>query len=184
MASDSQHAEAKFDTRPGDPAQAEESMLDREINIAEARVLVVDDHEQNLELLQAYLEDLGCAVSTATDGVEAIASIESDPPDLVLLDVMMPRMSGYQLCEKLKSEPHTRGIPVIMVTALSEVGDVERAVEAGADDFLTKPVHKVELCTRVRSLLRVRLLRSRLERTMAEVERLRGAGGTGSGDKG
>lgn len=162
----------------GDAAQAEESMLDREINITDATVLVVDDHQQNLELLQAYLEDLGCAVETAEDGVSALASIERRPPDLLLLDVMMPRMSGYQLCERLKSAPATRDIPVVMVTALSEVGDVERAVEAGADDFLTKPVHKIELCTRVRSLLRVRLLRRQLERTMAEVERLRNAGGS------
>ena len=150
-----------------------ESQLDREINLASAGVLVVDDHEQNLELLQAYLEEIGCTVLTARDGVEAIGSVERHDPDLILLDVMMPRMSGYQLCERLKADPKTREIPIVMVTALSEVGDVERAVDAGADDFLTKPVHRVELCTRVRSLLRVRLLRKQLERTLDEVSRLR-----------
>lgn len=140
-------------------------------------VLVVDDNEQNLELMQAYLEDLGCPVRIATDGMEALESVEREQPDVVLLDVMMPRMSGFQACARLKGTPRTRDIPVIMVTALNEVGDVERAVECGADDFLTKPVNKLELLTRVRSLMRVRLLRKQLDHAMSEMKRLReGAG--------
>ncbi|MBL0927771.1 MAG: response regulator [Phycisphaerales bacterium] len=139
--------------------------------MASAAILVVDDHEQNLELLQAYLEGLGCAVRTARDGLEALHSVEANPPDLILLDVMMPRMSGFQLAQKLKADPHYRDIPIVMVTALSEVGDVERAVECGADDFLTKPVHKVELTTRVKSLVRVRLLKRQLEAAMRELRR-------------
>lgn len=139
-------------------------------------VLVVDDNEQNLELLQAYLEDLGCEIRAARDGVEALASIEAKEPDLVLLDVMMPRMSGFQACSRIKASPKTRDIPVVMVTALNEVGDVERAVESGADDFLTKPVNKLELLTRVRSLLRVRRLKRQLDRTLEEVRRLSGGG--------
>jgi two-component system, OmpR family, alkaline phosphatase synthesis response regulator PhoP len=131
--------------------------------ISRARILLVDDNLQNLELMQAYLEGLPCQLSTARDGVEAIAAMEHEKPDLVLLDVMMPRMSGFEVCQKIKSNPSTRDIVVIMVTALHEVGDYERAVECGTDDFLTKPVNKLELVTRVKSLLRVSLLKRRLD---------------------
>jgi len=94
--------------------------------------------------------------------VQAIEAIQKHKPDLVLLDVMMPKMSGFEVCRKLKSDPATREIVIIMVTALHEVGDHERAVESGTDDFLTKPVNKLELVTRVRSLLRVSLLKRKL----------------------
>jgi two-component system cell cycle response regulator len=141
-------------------------------DLAASSVLVVDDNEQNLELIQAYLEELGCEIRAARDGVEALASVESAPPDMILLDVMMPRMSGFQACARIKSNPQTRDIPVLMITALNEVGDVERAVESGADDFLTKPVNKLELLTRVRSLLRVRQLKKQLDRTLEEMRRL------------
>ena len=159
------------------PAQAtgpEKSALGAE-SLTDATVLVVDDNDQNLELLQAYLDELGCAITTARDGVEAMEAVEAALPDLVLLDVMMPRMSGFQVCERLKSSPRTRDIPVIMVTALNEVGDVERAVEAGADDFLTKPVNRLELVTRVRSLLRVRRLKHQLDSTLDELRRYKGS---------
>jgi len=151
----------------------DEPALDQEIDVGSASILVVDDHEQNLELLQAYLEDVGCRVRPARDGREAIAAVEAEQPDLVILDVMMPKMSGFQVCSSLKGDPKTRDIPIVMVTALSDVGDVERAVESGADDFLTKPVHKIELVTRVKSLLRYRLLKRRYDQAMRDVRRLR-----------
>lgn len=150
-----------------------------EPDLSESTILVVDDNEQNLELLLAYLEDLGCQLRAARNGIEAVAAIDEKQPDLVLLDVMMPQMSGFQVCSKIKSDPATRDIPVVMVTALNEVSDVERAVESGADDFLTKPVHKLELVTRVKSLLRVRLLRRQLEKTLKEMRRLREETGRG-----
>jgi two-component system cell cycle response regulator len=144
-----------------------------ELDLREAKVLIVDDNLQNLELLQAYLESLGCELLTARDGVEAAESIERTPPDIILLDVMMPNMSGFELCSKIKSDPKKRDIPIVMVTALNEIGDVERAVECGTDDFLTKPVNKLELLTRVRSLLRVRLLKKELAKTLSQLDQLR-----------
>ena len=141
--------------------------------IAACTLLIVDDNEQNLELLQAYVEDLGCGVRVARDGQEALDEVDRKTPDLVLLDVMMPRMSGFQACTRIKGNPATRDIPVLMVTALNEVGDVERAVECGADDFLTKPVNRLELLTRVKSQLKIRIVKRQLEQTMAELRRLK-----------
>ncbi|MBS0195745.1 MAG: response regulator [Planctomycetes bacterium] len=139
-------------------------------------VLLVDDNEQNLELLLAYLEELGCELRTANDGIEALEEVAKQAPDLILLDVMMPRMSGFQVCAKIKKDPATADIPIVMVTALNEVSDAERAVESGADDFLTKPVNKLELVTRVRSLLKVSLLQRQLKKTMAELRRAQSGG--------
>ena len=126
-------------------------------DVSAATILLVDDNQQNLELMEAYLEDLGCTLKAAEDGVAAIEAIEQCTPDLVLLDVMMPRMSGFEVCQRIKAQPATRDIIVIMVTALNEVGDFERAVECGTNDFIAKPVNKVELLARVRSLLELRM---------------------------
>ena len=148
---------------------------DPPMDLSESTLLLVDDNEQNVELLQAYLETLPCQTLVAFDGEQAMAIIE-DPdqptPDLVLLDVMMPRMSGFEVCRKIKEDPKTRSIPVMMVTALNELGDIERGVESGTDDFLTKPVNKLELITRVKSLLRVRHLKRELDRTEAYIRDL------------
>jgi CheY-like chemotaxis protein len=145
-----------------------------EVDLSRSTILIVDDNAQNVELLQAYLEALPCKTLTAFDGLEAMKVIErGDPmPDLILLDVMMPRMSGFEVCRKIKEDPATRSIPVMMVTALNELGDIERGVESGTDDFLTKPVNKLELITRVKSLLRVRHLKRELDRTMAYIQDL------------
>jgi CheY-like chemotaxis protein len=142
-------------------------LSDEQQMIARSKVLVVDDNPQNLELLVAYLESLGCRIITAVDGLEAMDKVHQEQPDLILLDVMMPRMSGFEVCRKLKSDPATREVPIIMVTALNELGDIQRGVESGTDDFITKPVNRLELTTRVRSLLRVRHLKNELERTLA-----------------
>jgi len=122
-----------------------------------SKVLIVDDNAQNLELLEAYMLELPEVTPiTATNGVDALEKVAAEKPDLILLDVMMPRMSGFEVCKVLKADPETRDIPVIMVTALDELGDVERARECGTDEFLSKPVNRAELTSRVRSLLRVR----------------------------
>ncbi|MBC22427.1 MAG: two-component system response regulator [Phycisphaerae bacterium] len=143
---------------------------DQSIPLDDATILLVDDNIQNLELMQAYLETLPCNLLTAVDGIEAVEIIEREKPELVLLDVMMPRMSGFEVCQAIKTNPILRETVVIMVTALHEVGDYERAVECGTDDFLTKPVNKLELLTRVRSLLRVRLLKKKLDALMQREE--------------
>jgi two-component system, OmpR family, alkaline phosphatase synthesis response regulator PhoP len=130
-------------------------------------ILIVDDNSQNAELLQAYLEGLNCTSHVAVDGVDALEKVAQLHPDLILLDIMMPRMSGFEVCRRLKADPKYRDIPIIMVTALNELGDIERGVESGTDDFLSKPINKLELVTRVKSLLRVRHLKSQLERTLA-----------------
>ncbi len=136
-----------------------------------ATVLVVDDNPQNLELLCAYMEDVeGVRVIAASNGLEALQQVSQSRPDLILLDIMMPKMSGFEVCRQLKSNPRTRDIQIVMVTALNEVGDHERAVECGTDEFLTKPVNRVELITRVRSLLKVRHLKQELQRTLEALD--------------
>jgi DNA-binding response OmpR family regulator len=131
------------------------------------KILIADDNQQNVELLEAYLSGLECQVETAADGEETLRTVERFAPDLVLLDVMMPRLSGFEVCRKIRANPAMRETLVLMVTALNEPSDFERGVQAGTDDFLTKPVNKIELLCRVKSLLRVRHLRSQLDRTLA-----------------
>ncbi len=130
-------------------------------------ILVVDDNQQNLELIQAYLDDVECKVVSAHDGVEALDTIGKAKPDLVLLDVMMPKMSGFEVCRRLKGNPDTSDIPVIMVTALNEFGDIERGIDSGTDDFVSKPVNRLELLTRVKTMLKLKHLSDTLQRTVA-----------------
>ena len=143
-------------------------------DIPASDILIVDDNAQNAELLQAYLEPLNSQVRIAVDGVDALEQVNQKQPDLILLDIMMPRMSGFEVCRRLKADPQTRDIPVVMVTALNELADVERGVDSGADDFLSKPINKLELLTRVKSVLRVRHLKSELERTLSYLAEIEG----------
>lgn len=133
----------------------------------EPSVLVVDDNQQNLELLLAYLEDVDCKTLSAGDGAQALEVVKTSSPDLILLDVMMPKMSGFEVCRRIKNDPKTTDIPVIMVTALNELGDIERAINSGTDDFLSKPVNKWELVTRVKTMLKLKHVTDKLERTLA-----------------
>src|SRR5512138_2003138 len=127
-----------------------------------ARVLVVDDIPANVKLLEARLSAEYFDVVTATSGAEALAICERAECDIVLLDVMMPDMDGFEVCRRLKSNPATHHIPVVMVTALDQPSDRIKGLEAGADDFLTKPVSDVALIARVRSLSRLKLMTDEL----------------------
>jgi two-component system, cell cycle response regulator len=127
------------------------------------KILVVDDIPVNIQLLDKQLTSAGFAVVTARNGEEALAQVETHKPDLVLLDVMMPKLDGFETCRILKSNDTTNYIPVIMVTALNEMEDKIKGAEAGADDFITKPFNKHELFVRVKSLLRIKRLHDQLK---------------------
>ncbi len=139
---------------------------------AESRILIADDNEPNVELLEAYLGDLNCQIDVAVDGRDTLAKVDSFRPHLILLDIMMPKLSGFEVCKQLKSAPETRGIMILMVTALNELGDIERAVEAGTDDFLSKPVNKIELLKRVENMLRLRNISDENERLRRYIEEM------------
>ncbi len=128
------------------------------------RILIADDNATNVELLEAYLAELDCEIEVAVDGRDTLAKVQQFQPDLILLDIMMPKLSGFEVCQQIKQDPNTKNIMVLMVTALNELGDIERAVAAGTDDFLSKPVNKVELLKRVENMLRLRHVTDELER--------------------
>ena len=138
------------------------------------RILIADDNEANVELLEAYLSGLEVETDVAVDGQDTLDKVASFRPDLILLDIMMPKLSGFEVCQRLKSDTATNGIMILMVTALNELGDIERAVEAGTDDFLSKPVNKVELNKRVQVMLEVRSTRDENERLREYIKRMEG----------
>jgi CheY-like chemotaxis protein len=136
------------------------------------RILIADDNAANRELLEAFLATMDCVVETAVDGQDTINKVASFKPDLILLDVMMPKLSGFEVCKQVKENPQTRRVMILMVTALNELGDIERAVNAGTDDFLSKPVNKVELLKRVGNMLKLKGTSDELERLRAYIREM------------
>ena len=136
------------------------------------KILIADDNQANAELLEAYLSEIDCELTFAADGQETLEQVKAIEPDLILLDVMMPKRSGFEVCQHLKSDPKTSPIMILMVTALNELGDIERAVHAGTDDFLSKPVNKPELLKRVENMLALKDTRDENERLRRYIEKM------------
>ena len=136
------------------------------------RILIVDDNPANCELLEAYLDSVDCETEVAVDGRQALEKAVSFQPDLILLDVMMPKLSGFEVCEKIKRDPQLKNIMILMVTALNELGDIERAVNAGTNDFLSKPVNRIELLKRVENLLELKGVTDENERLRQYIQRM------------
>jgi two-component system, OmpR family, alkaline phosphatase synthesis response regulator PhoP len=134
------------------------------------RVLIADDNPQNVELLEAYLAAGDWDIRTAADGEETLRLVRDWRPDLILLDIMMPKISGFEVCKRLRADPQTREIAVLMVTGLDQPSDMDKAVDAGTDDFVTKPIKKPELLLRVRSLLTAKKNKRELDRALAYID--------------
>ena len=128
------------------------------MSASQAKILVVDDTEANLKLLRALLKGAGYEVLTASSGTDGLKASASEGPDLILLDIMMPDLTGFEVCQRLRSAAETRHTPVVFLTALHEMEDHMKAMDVGGDDILTKPINKLELLTRVKSLLRISAL--------------------------
>jgi two-component system alkaline phosphatase synthesis response regulator PhoP len=137
-----------------------------------SRILIADDNQPNVELLEAFLAEVDCDIAVAVDGRDTLEKVSTFQPDLILLDVMMPKLSGFEVCKAVKSDPKTKRIMVLMVTALNERGDIERGVDSGTDDFLSKPVNKVELVKCVQNMLKLRHVSDELERLRRYIQGL------------
>ena len=120
------------------------------------KILIVEDNQENMDLLVYFLRPQGYDIISVYDGLSALDKVEEERPDIILLDIMLPKMDGYEVCGRLKKDPTTKFIPIIMLTALKELKDKVKALEVGADDFLSKPFENVELLARVKSLLRLK----------------------------
>ncbi len=138
------------------------------------KILIADDNEANVELLEAYLAEVDCEIAVARDGQETLDRVRDWSPDIILLDVMMPKLSGFEVCRNIKDDRATSRIMVLMVTALNELGDIERAVAAGTDDFLSKPVQKIELLKRVENMLRLKDVTDENERLRQYIQTMEG----------
>ena len=142
------------------------------------RILIADDNEANVELIEAYLSEVDCDIQIATDGMDVLERVSLFRPDVILLDVMMPKLSGFEVCRTIKDNPETKGIMILMVTALNELGDIERAVAAGTDDFLSKPVTQVELLKRVDNMLKLKDVSDENERLRRYIQEMEDDGGS------
>ncbi len=137
-----------------------------------SKILIADDNQPNVELLEAYLAEVECEIATAYDGHETLEKVTQFQPDLILLDIMMPKLSGFEVCKMLKSDESTKQIMIFMVTALSEPGDIERAVAAGCNDFLSKPINKLDFLLRVENLLKLRHVTDELDRLRRYIDEM------------
>lgn len=144
------------------------------------RILIADDNPQGVELVEAYLSGGDYDIQTATDGEDTLRKVREYKPDVLLLDVMMPKISGFEVCKRLKANPDTADIMVLMVTALDQPSDIDRAVDAKTDDFLTKPINKTELLIRVNAALKSRQHKNQLDRALAYIDGVQGNIATGS----
>lgn len=134
------------------------------------KILIAEDDPQSAELFDAYLAGADYEIQSAADGDETLRKVKEWQPDLILLDVMMPKISGYEVCKRIKSNPALSDIVVLMVTALDQPSDIDRAVEAGTNDFLTKPINKTELLVRVRAALKARQSKGQLDQALAYID--------------
>jgi CheY-like chemotaxis protein len=138
--------------------------------MSKSRILIADDNPTNVELMEVYLADVDCQTEVAVDGLDTLEKVTQFQPDLILLDIMMPKLSGFEVCKQIKDDPATRNTMILMVTALNELGDIERAVAAGCDDFLSKPVNKLELLKRVENMLKLRHVTDELQRLRSYID--------------
>lgn len=136
------------------------------------RILIADDNPSNADLLDAHLDGAEFETKLVYNGEDALAVAREWKPDLILLDVMMPKLSGFEVCSRLRADPATHDMAILMITALDQSSDVDKAVEAGTDDFITKPINKTELLLRVRAMLASRGEANEVDRTLAYMGRV------------
>jgi CheY-like chemotaxis protein len=145
--------------------------------LPQSKILIADDNATNVELLEAFLAGYDCQIAVAVDGKDTLQKVAEFQPDLILLDIMMPKLSGFEVCKTLKRDPQTSHIMILMVTALNELGDIERAVTAGCDDFLSKPVNQLELLKRVDNMLKLRHITDERDRLRRYIEGMEDSSG-------
>lgn len=135
--------------------------------MAKPKVLIAEDNPQGAELIHDYLDGEGWELRIAVDGDDTLKQVKEWQPDVLLLDIMMPKLSGFEVCKRIRRDPTANSLPVLMITALDQASDIDRAVDAGTTDFMTKPIHKADLVYRVKALLKADRQASEVERTIS-----------------